>query len=457
MIRFLLVLLLLVPALSQAAGDPFVAWKRYEISTEFPIYPDPKSCQDCYVTVCQNYVAFVNAKYGSSREYVEVYTATGGQPGCRTKQGASTYGGIMSPQNYCPAGSTAGPVGYCTWNNDCPAGQVRNDNGVCSDPPPPPCNAGETVSQGLYSIGTQASNNPPLFACSGTCEVQFDGVVPSKQQVINGVMNYFAEGKYYKTGESCSSGSAPPGAEGNGLPPPSCAPGQAPGTINGKFVCIDQGTQEPVNPNTPQDGGDEHEDPPPGDPGEPCTPGTSTRTINYPDGSRKIITTTKNEDCSTDTSTQNIPGPTGGNAAGNDGNGDGEPTPGSGGGGGSGGSGPGDGDEDEGDDVESGDATAPADLYTPADGEKTFDSIMADFSDRVQDAPFYSAVDNFFDVSIPGGGCGGLGGSVSFGGATFVADLDSTLCSGTAINMYALLGIAVIFAASWLAFRIAFL
>lgn len=105
---------------------------------------------------------------------------------------------------------------------------------------------------------------------------------------------------------------------------------------------------------------------------------------------------------------------------------------------------------------EAGPAATVSDLYTK--GTKTVADVVGTFKTTVQGAGFYQAAANYFSASIPSGSCSGMSVDVSPPlGAAWHIDLGNYLCGSTAAGLYALLGIGVMLAAGWVAFRIAIL
>lgn len=105
---------------------------------------------------------------------------------------------------------------------------------------------------------------------------------------------------------------------------------------------------------------------------------------------------------------------------------------------------------------EAGPAAGTGDLYTK--GSRTVAQAFGDFKTSVAAAPFYSAAAGYFSAGgIPGGSCSGLETDVAIMDSSFHIDLASVLCGGMASGFYAVLGIGMMLAAGWVAFRIAIL
>ncbi|MGY1488698.1 hypothetical protein ACW4YW_04720 [Methylobacillus pratensis] len=302
-------------------------------------------------------------------------------------------------------------------------------------------------------MGTSTTNFSTV-ACLNQCMLKFDGNIPGKEQLVNGKYHYFAEGSFIYNGFDCpgGTGSAPPGT--TSLPPPSCGNGQTMGQINGKTACVGSGDGEPQNPHTPQ----ETEKTEKTKTENPDGSTTETETTTRADGSSTTTTTTTNPDGSSTTTKTETPatgapgavsgGSNNGNNNGSEGN-----------------------DQDKKVDIcaenpdipackeiDSGEAVDVDGLYESQYSEdKTFKVVMQTFGDRVQNLSWFKSITGFFEVTMPGGSCGGLSGSVGFGGYSFDYDLDAVFCGSAALSMYQVLSIGVQLAATWVAFSIAFL
>lgn len=96
-----------------------------------------------------------------------------------------------------------------------------------------------------------------------------------------------------------------------------------------------------------------------------------------------------------------------------------------------------------------------SDLY--AKGTRTIGDALGDFKAAVMGAPVVSAASNYFSASIPAGSCSGLAVNATYLGKTFAFDPGDILCGSMADSFYAVLGLGVMLAAGWVAFRIAIL
>lgn len=166
-------------------------------------------------------------------------------------QQAPVLGGSVSSYFACPyGGSLSG--GVCINAPNCPEGQSRDTvTGQCVSPP---CQSGDIAASGYFPIGNDPTQslNFPSYACVGGCSAIFNGSAPGARQLVNSKYFYYAKGQYIKTGESCTGSIGPAGQAA--LPAPSCADGDAMGTINGQTVCVSKGTGTTVNPYSPQQG-----------------------------------------------------------------------------------------------------------------------------------------------------------------------------------------------------------
>ena len=64
---------------------------------------------------------------------------------------------------------------------------------------------------------------------------------------------------------------------------------------------------------------------------------------------------------------------------------------------------------------------------------------------------------NYFGGSLPSGSCTGMSYQTTFMGRAFNFDASNVLCGSTAASIYTILGLGVMLAAGWVAFRIAIL
>lgn len=109
--------------------------------------------------------------------------------------------------------------------------------------------------------------------------------------------------------------------------------------------------------------------------------------------------------------------------------------------------------------VSAGSAAGTNGIYTKDASGKTFASVINDFKNNMQAAPFYAAVTGFFSATnIPSGSCTGLSGNVTFPlGHVVNVDMTNVLCGSSANYFYSLLSIGLLLVATFLAFKIAIL
>lgn len=104
---------------------------------------------------------------------------------------------------------------------------------------------------------------------------------------------------------------------------------------------------------------------------------------------------------------------------------------------------------------EGGSGTGTGDLY--GKGDRTVAEVLAEFKAAVSAAPVVSAASNYLSATIPAGSCSGLAVTVNVMGNAWTFDPGDVLCGSFAASVYAVLGIGVMLAAGWVAFRIAIL
>lgn len=189
-------------------------------------------------------------------------------------------------------GTAPASLRFLSISATCPSGYAYSvADGQCksNEPLPPPCAAGTTAASGYVNMGPNPALAGNRKACHGGCEVLFLGSYPERRALVNGKWNYFGIGSYERNGNSCTAANA---EVSTNAPTNTCADGQVLGTFNGSPLCLNGGTGEPINPNTPK-------------PSETST--TTTNTTDNPDGSTTKTETTTNADGSqtiTTTTTQ---------------------------------------------------------------------------------------------------------------------------------------------------------
>lgn len=105
--------------------------------------------------------------------------------------------------------------------------------------------------------------------------------------------------------------------------------------------------------------------------------------------------------------------------------------------------------------IDPGSAASVSGLYTK--GSRTVADVLGDFKSKAQGAAFYGAAVNYFGGSLPSGSCTGMSYQTTFMGRAFNFDASNVLCGSTAASIYTILGLGVMLAAGWVAFRIAIL
>jgi hypothetical protein len=324
----------------------------------------------------------------------------------------------------CPADSTETGAS-CT----CNIGHQPSPDGQKCDSK---CGAPNSVaSSGYYDVGPSSGASPLLSACKGGCKVFFDGVSPAGSATVNGQKHWFAKGSYHYGSGHCTAAqdaAKQVGSANPAMPADTCAPGQGSATMNGKTVCVDQGTGDPVEP-----------------PADKSSTSTETTNTTNPDGSttRTDTTTKTGADGSTEvTVTRTTTHPDGRVTV----EGETTTTPGA----------------DDSDDPEKGECEknpagagcggepAPVgSLYTAKD--KTMVGVLSAHRDSFMASPIGSAVGGFFIVG-GGGQCPTFQAQIPFINADVSLD---AFCSPFAAQALALLKVALLVAASFLAFRIA--
>lgn len=359
------------------------------------------------------------------------------------------YGGC-TPVYSCPSGQGWTLSGTSCTRPDCPAGSERGYDGVCL-PPVDPCPVGKASSaqyfSGMYGIGggkvsgggknISIGNNGAL--CDGTCYGIPESVTGCTSQYDSGSAGspqpIYCTTAITLTGARCTGG--------NGTAPSYCPSGQTIiGTANGLPVCGTDGVPSDNSaPKTTEDSkstGTETKTDSNGDGtpdstssgsekttssttcvGSTCSTTTTTKTTN-PDGStvEKTTTSTESKDsyCTSNPNSEQCA------------------------------------DQK----VQAGDPASVDNLYTK--GSRSVGQVFSDFGTKVRGAGFFQGASNFFSVSVPAGSCSDLSVSVDVGwGRTMQFDATPYFCGATAQAIYSILGIGVMMAALWVAFRIAIL
>lgn len=186
----------------------------------------------------------------------------------------------------------------------CPHGGTLNGTVCVGANAPPTCEAGTVAGSGYVNMGSNPSVAGNRKACHGGCEVIFQGSYPELRALVQGKWAYFGKGSYERTGTSCSAADV---AVSTSAPTNQCASGQVLGEFNGQPLCLNGGTGEPTNPNTPT-------------PSQTATTNTTsstnpdgsttkTETTTKPDGSQVVVMTTTNPDGSSTQTREEKPAP----------------------------------------------------------------------------------------------------------------------------------------------------
>ena len=311
----------------------------------------------------------------------------------------------------CPANSTSFSSTTCK----CSAGfTFLNDKCV-----PDNCSAGRTLASGYFAYGTRIDGRFQNTGCFGGCFGVFSGTVPAGSELVNGVKTYYGFGEFHDIGVVCEAGTgpgqSPPGPTTTPtVPPPTCAPGQVLGTVNGKPYCAAGGSGGGGSGGTGTD---------PGSGG-----GTGGGSGDGGDGGD------------------------GGSSGGGTGGGDGSGGDGSGGGGGGTGT---PAPLPEGHCSENpnaaecvGSPVEPGELYS--ENEQTIQGIIAARSNQIAATPIGQAMGGFFVVP-EGGSCPSWEWNIPYLNESTTFDF---FCKPFAVDAFAILRICVLFMAAFMAFRI---
>jgi len=281
--------------------------------------------------------------------------------------GAGTGGGTISTRYYCPYGGSLSDT-ICVQAPACPEGQVRDTSGQCVAPPNP-CEdyAGKYLQSNGYwnsSMGTpvyiEGTGDPDGVQCKNGCSVTLE-----RDFLAKGDGTWWASGYYVGTGATCTAEAPPePISLPEEGPESKCLKaGLGYGTVNGTVVCTSpplEKTETKKIVETDATSGEVKET-------------TVTKTTNSTTNTSTTTTTTVTKD-----SSGNVISTTGGTTTGSGGTGSGAE-------GGAGFSGPG------------------GELYEK--GERTIADSLQDFRGTVSGSPVMSAVTGFFTVGNIGGTC----------------------------------------------------
>lgn len=217
----------------------------------------------------------VSAKYNGGGPYTASSTVLGG-----------TY-----YQTGCPANATLGGSS-CT----CNSGFVPNA-GATACVAQTSCGsvAGQTFTAGYFNMGSDVQMHIAVACGANECEVVYDGATAQEKRIVNGVEQWFAQGLYRYTGQSCAgstvSASAAPAAASAPPATNTCAANQDAGTVNGVFKCFDRTTGSVASAaSTPSVGTT-----------------SSTSKVTNPDGSTTTTTTeTKRDSAGNEVTTKTV-------------------------------------------------------------------------------------------------------------------------------------------------------
>lgn len=431
-----LALLLLVVSFPSHALIPKVA--GYVIDTT--LWPAGRR-EPSAEAACRYYTDVVQA--GKGYAYVRVdnfcrYTING-------VAGGVTYS--FTPGSACPLNSSASGS-QC----QCNSGYAENAAKTACELNQANCTPGRTISSGFFDAGGEIAKGPPYIVCSLGCAAAFDGEFPAGSALVQGKKHYFAKGSYATNGSKCDSGGGPgvPTGDGNApspndaVPPDNCAPGEAPGVVNGKAVCAPDmsqpgdGTKPPATP-----------DPPKSD--DKKTSETTSETTTNADGSKTTTTTTttKNVDgTSSTTKTVRTTNPDGslrseststsGSAVTKEAEKEGDKKA----------------EKCEKNSSDTGcggdpKAVDPNGLYTKK--EATLKGALEGAAAKLNSSPVGAAVTGFFVVG-GGGSCPSTSATIPFLEQSITLDF---YCTSFAANALVLLRAVLLLIASWMAFRIA--
>ena len=334
----------------------------------------------------------------------------------------------------CPAGQNWTLSGSSCTRPDCTAAQTRNSAGVCISA----CTLGPNEQIGTVRYGFPHPQPSGVIFCVNGCTAYpggtgtISGAVKYQYALVNGAGG---------AASSCTAGTEivpnVNAASGEPLSNPTVAScissGQGFGTVNGVVVCTGPTSTVASSKETQAD-----------TPASGPAKTTETTTTTVCTGAGACTTTT----------TSNVT--SGGSGKG--GTGPGSSTT------------PGDGTEkaqtkadfcqenpsDKACKVETQGAPATvAGLYSK--GSRTVGDALADFRGGVLGSPIVSAATGYLAASIPSGTCSGLSSTINVLGHAWTFDPGQLLCGSAAQSIYSLLGLGVLLAAGWVAFRIAIL
>lgn len=360
--------------------------------------------------------------------------------------------------NYCnifgDQGQSYGTYPIGVTSVGCIDPQIPNASGQCEQPPPT-CSFGQILLEGVCSpipcpAGTSYQRDTintalEIYRCLDNCP---SNTVTNMNPVTHIQTCGIADIKTPETSDSstCPETKVQIGFDGSGKAICMNAPGKDPCPKGTHNISADidapnctsnspsppstvSESKAPTETKTNTDGSIEKKD---------------VKETTFPDGSKKTETTTTtttiNGGTTTSTTTQcSKEGACGGSTG----------SGGSGGGSGSGnGSGTGDGDDKPDNPVQQ-----KGDLY--AKKEKTFAQVLTSFNTTVKASPFIAAASNYFTVSVGSGACPSWKATVPY--LNMVVDTGQYFCTSLMSSVFGVIAAGLMLAASYVAFRWAFL
>lgn len=206
-------------------------------------------------------------------------------PGGGTRQwnAAGSYNECVTPVTTysCPTNASGLSGTSCT----CDLGFTPNGTATaCVVSAACPTLQGQTFAAGYFNMGSDVQTHIAVACGASECEVVYDGATAQEKRIVNGQEQWFAQGLYRYTGNSCvgTTVSAQPAPVAASSPPATntCAANQDGGTVNGVFKCFDRTTGSVASAaSTP-------------------SVGTTSKTdkVTNPDGSTTTTTTTTKRD-----------------------------------------------------------------------------------------------------------------------------------------------------------------
>ncbi len=422
MVKFLLVLILLLPTLSHSTDtNPVSYWYKWQTA-------NCPSCafQDSNDDACQAGLTFQQSQFPASNFQFHStnnnqckYTTSSGGPYTHSMQQQQMCNGVLVTAGSCVDETCISPDIYDPLTNTCL-------------PPPPECEL-TGKSPDIYF----STNGGSQTQCDGTCTIQAqipsnlghymqttgNCLTSSGNRIINGNNDTLSIGCWFPaeyTGDSCSTSdiASAPSSSTPSNTADCIASGGLPGTVNGSFTCQSGGGVQTTG--TSADGSDGSTQ----DSGNGTTTGTNTtdnEAPNYQTGGGAVTggTGTTNEPtpdlCAAN---PNIPACK---------------------------------------DADSGIAANTTDLYNTNNDANTIKQAFLNNFAIIENSPIFSTATGFFALGSITGTCGGFSGSIPFYNTNYEVNLDNIFCSASSTTYYYWLGLGVLLVAGWVSFRWAFL